>query len=250
MKGLLYKDYVATGGKWYVLSFAGFMILYFILSILTRGTEWATILIMWLLMAPAIAFMIMQFNLFQILFVGDCGKNCKEYLFSLPVSKKDYVGGKYVYVLIFSYVVNACVGFGTMISYAFWIDPANEEIALNGTMFLNMAGLLALCLACGALILAAIEFPFYILFGVKKAQSVITVVFSVMVGVIICVMLFVDLSVLDKINLMAISEYLYEHMEVQLILSILGPVITGALYYGSYRFTTWQLERKEWEYEA
>ncbi len=250
MKGLLYKDYVATGGKWYVLSFAGFLIVYFILSMLTQGTGWATILFMWLLMAPVTAFMIMQFNLFQTLFVGDCGKNCKEYLFSLPVSKKDYVGGKYVYILIFSYVVNACVGFGTIISSTFWLDPVNEEIALNGSMLLNMAGLLTLCLACGGLILAAIEFPFYILFGVKKAQGVITVVFTVLTGALICVLLFVDLSILDKIDLMSLAEYLYEHMEIQLILSVLGPVITGVLYYGSYRFTAWQLERKEWEYEA
>ena len=95
------------------------------------------------------------------------------------------------------------------------------------------------------LVVSAIELPFLINVGVRAGNAIKTGIMAVLLYAMFAYMLFGDTTLLENFNMMAVMDWLEEHMEVTMTLRVLGPVLAGGLYYLSYRIAVAFFEKKE-----
>ena len=103
-------------------------------------------------------------------------------------------------------------------------------------MILLFDGLLP-AMTCGFLLLPAIELPFFIGMGTKRGSQVKTGLLIMVFFLIIVYLFFGDLTILDRINFMAILNYLKNHTALLLVLQVAAPYGVFLLYYLSYRIS-------------
>ena len=242
MSGLLYKDFVAVKGKWYAGAILGATGLFFLLRILTHQNEDIGMLIgvtYCALISPLMIVCVPSY-LENEIFAGDEGKNCREYLLSLPISKKDYVAGKYVFLLLAYYTL---LSVSNLWIYIYMIYGTGTEV---DAMVSSMSVLLPL-LVCCCMVLVAIELPFYILWGRRKGKRIKETGMVVLFFAVIIYVLFGDLTILDKINFTSMFAYLERNMDAMIQLNVLIPATAFASYYLSYRISCHLMERGEGE---
>ena len=239
MAGLLYKDFVAVHGKTYVavLSVITLLLAVFAISPLPAASNYAAAIIvgglvtMAALILPMIVVGFIETGIIQT----DEGVGKKAYVMSLPVSKRQYVASKYLFVLISYYVA-----LSVSVIWAQFVNGCMEE-ALQNSFLMDAMGLTPLLMQV-LLLASAIELPFFINVGVKAGNaiktSILVVVFFAMFGY----GLFGDITVLNNITWI---DWLKEHKTLTMTLNVFGPVITGGLYYLSYRVAVSVFERRE-----
>lgn len=177
------------------------------------------------------------------LFKKDTGKNCMQYILCLPVSKKEYVAARYVFVLIANYILLSVGAFWSMM-----LDAACETERVE--MFAQMPVLLGPAMMCSCLFIASLELPVFILFGKKKGEMVINTFVIAMAVVALLYMLFGNITILENIDILVVMEYLQKHMEILLAIDIAGPILVGLFYFVSYKFTVKLFcKKEEWDYD-
>lgn len=240
MRALLYKDYIATQGKSAICGCG-------LLTLLILGfTVWGhfdfqmeAVLGMF---TPMVFFdgVFYLIALMSLLFKADSGKNCRDYLLSLPVDKKEYLASKYVYFLIVSYLV---LSWGILLAYI----PL-PVVELEGIlMMISAIQLIGPFCVYAMLIFAAIAFPLYILYGRKKGDMIFSAI-----CIILCIgffiwLLFGDTSGLTNMDFEVYMKKLEANEDKLFLLHTAIPVVTGILYYLSYRITSVIYARKERE---
>ena len=246
MAGLLYKDFVAVHGKLYVTLLLGITVFLALFSIspLPAAAYYGGALIAGALVAMAAMTlpMIVVLSIENSVISVDEGAKKKAYLMSLPVSKRQYVASKYIFILICYYVF-----LSVLVIWAQFVNIHMEE-ALSENFLMDAIGLTPLWIQA-LLIVSALELPFLINVGVRAGNAIKTGIMAVILYVMFAYMLFGDLTLLENFNLMAMMEWLKEHEEITLTLQVLGPVIAGGFYYLSYRITASIYERREQENE-
>lgn len=242
MAGLLYKDFVAVHGKIYVAVLSVITVLFavFAVSPLPAASGYAAAIIVGGLVAMA-ALMLPMMVLGSIetgIIQTDEGAGKKAYVMSLPVSKRQYVASKYIFVLISYYVA-----LSVSVIWAQFVNGCMEE-ALQDSFLMDAMGLTPLWIQV-LLLASAIELPFFINVGVKAGNaiktSILVVVFFAMFGY----MLFGNMAVMDNISIAALIDWMEEHKIFTMALNVSGPVIAGGLYYLSYRIAASLFERRE-----
>lgn len=240
MRSLLYKDYVATNGPVVIGGF-GFSTL---LVIVCALTVWSTaksdmeiLLGLWtpmVFMGGCVYLLILMSQLFQ----SDSGKNCRDYLLTMPVDKKEYLMSKYIYYLVANYLVLSWGVFLSMI--------AATAVKTEGMMMMvSTIQLMGPILIPAMLIMAAVIFPLYILYGKKKGDMIFRG-FSVTLCIIFFVwLLFGDISGLTNMDFETNMKWVEEHTGLVVILNTVFPIVTGVIYYLSYRITAGIFVRKE-----
>lgn len=225
MAGLLYKDFVAFCGKRWILSLLAITALLTIPCFTGAGAEVVLVLQSSVLTAAGILLLAVPMYFETCIFSTDEGRKKKAALLSFPISGRQYVASKYLFVLLLYYV---------LLSFA--VIWANIMCAWEGyeESIVEMMGLLP-SLACLLLILSALEMPFFVALGIRAGNSLKTTIAMILFFLLVGYGLFGDLTILDHVNLALWVEYLKEHRETALALQTFGPIVSGGLYYLSYR---------------
>lgn len=243
MTGLLYKDFKAIRGHYYLIGILSFSIFLLISRILFCSAEIDVIVAMLITIAP-FALIGMLLAKVELGIIGaDEDKNTQLYLLSLPITSKTYIASKYWFMLIGSYVIlSICTLWG--IIYRIQIaDEGMEEMVVNTISLLPV-------IMCWILCLVAIELPFFVLLGSKRGEIIKTGILLGLTFALFVFLLFGDLTLLDLLDLQKLFLFLEEHTELLFKLQIFSPVISIGLYYLSYLVTCRIFERKEICYES
>ncbi len=238
MKSLLYKDYVATNG---LAIIGGFGLLTVFICVFT---VWCTVnsnMEVLLGLFTPVVFMggcVYLLALMSQLFQADSGKNCRDYLLTMPVDKKEYLLSKYIYYLIANYLVLSWGIFLSMI--------AATAVKTEGMMMMvSTVQLMGPIVIPVMLIMAAVTFPLYILYGKKKGDMIFSG-FSITLTILLFIwLLFGDVSGLTNMDFESNMKWVEEHTSLIVILTTVFPIVTGVIYYLSYRITAGIFVRKE-----
>ena len=242
MLGLLYKDYIAVKGKYYLAVLFGQFLLVTLIRLLVVDDT------VDIIMAPMILVVLIGFATaipfsFEVsLIKADEGRKQKQYFLSLPVSRRQYVASKYIFFAITFYVIQSVAIF------EFLVCQVNLKLEETQARLSGMQMLVPTCISL-CMIVCALELPFFIGMGVKKGTAVKQGIFFLFCFAFIAYMMFGDLSVFDKFDLMSVLDYLMQHTEIMLAGQILFPVVAIILFYLSYLVSARLFERKEWEDE-
>lgn len=240
MAGLLYKDFVAVHGKIYVAILLAITVFLAVFSIspLPMAADYGGAIIAGGLVAMAalILPMIVVMSIENSVISADEGK--KAYLMSLPVSKRQYVASKYLFVLICYYVL-----LSVLVIWAQFVNIHMEEV-FPENFLMDIIAFSPMWIQA-LLLVSAIELPFLINVGVSAGNAIKTGIMAVLMYVIFAYMLFGDITLLENFDLRTVVDWLKEHAEVAVTLQVLGPVIAGGLYYLSYRIAAAFFERRE-----
>ena len=241
MAGLLYKDFVAVKGKIYV--FVSVLVLLLALGVrivVPAGEIIDALLFGTYFYLMIILYMVLIYKLQDSMVAIDEGKRQKHYFLSLPVSKRQYVASKYVFLLIaFYFVLSLGLIFG-MICQMKWQTEASEQMMNMWTSVLPI-------LACMMLMIPAIELPFFIGCGTKRGRQVKIGFYIGLFFLSIVWLLFGNLHLFDQIGLVDILAYLNEHREFLLAGYVILPYVSLGLYYLSYRISCVLFEKRRWE---
>lgn len=243
MTGLLYKDFKAIRGHYYLIGFIFFTMILFISRVFFCSAEIDIIVAMWLTLAPFILIGMLLAKIEMGIIAADEEKNTQLYLLSLPISSKTYIASKYWFMLIGCYVILSISTLWGVIYRIQILDEGMDEMVVNIISLLPP-------IMCGVLCGVAIELPFFVLLGSKKGGMIKT---GLLLGLLLACfvfLLFGDLTVLDLLDLQKLFRFLEEHTEFLFKLQILSPVISLGLYYCSYLVTCKIFEGKEICYES
>lgn len=238
MKSLLYKDYVATNG---LAMIGGFGLLTVFICVFT---VWSTVdsnmevilgLFTPMMFMSGCAYLLV---LMSQLFQADSGKNCRDYLLTMPIDKKEYLLSKYIYYLVANYLVLSWGIFLSMIA----ATAVKTEVMMMMVSAVQLMGPIVIPVM---LIMAAITFPLYILYGKKKGDMIFSG-FSITLCILFFIwLLFGDISGLTNRDFESNMKWVEEHTALMVLLNTLFPVVAGIVYYLSYRITAGIFVRKE-----
>ena len=242
MLGLLYKDYIAVKGKYYLAALFGQFLLVTLIRLLVVDDTVDIIMAPMILVVLIGAAIAIPFSFEVSLIKADEGRKQKQYFLSLPVSRRQYVASKYIFLAITFYVIQSVAIF------EFLVCQVNLKLEETQARLSGMQMLVPTCIS-HCMIVCALELPFFIGMGVKKGNAVKQGIFFLFCFAFIAYMMFGDLSVFDKFDLMSVLDYLMQHTEIMLAGQILFPVVAIILFYLSYLVSARLFERKEWEDE-
>lgn len=171
--------------------------------------------------------------------MGNDEKNkIKDYLSCMPIEKNIYIASKYIFVGVSAYVAFAWIYILGITCTAFCRPGRLQDIsAMISSLTSSVIFLM--------LLLAAIEFPLYVRFGKEKAMRVMIVFWTTIALFVLGYLMFGDLSIVDKIDIKAMKDFLEEHRSGVLIFQALEPATILVLYYLSYRLSCYLYGRKE-----
>lgn len=238
MTGLVYKDFVAIRGKIYALCAVAALVVGFLARLLIRDDATEYLLVMYLIILVFVLYVLINNKIETDLMQVDEAKKQKQYSISLPITKKQYVAAKYVFMLLVFYIVQSFV---TLFCYIIAVDCVTTLCAQLVSIIMTILPIITTIM----MVVTAIELPFFIGVGYKKGsllkQGLLEAAF--VVGIIY--LLFGDLKIFDNVSLYVFVTWIEKHQVVVNALHIFTPVIGLAVYYISYRISCALYERRE-----
>ena len=238
MAGLLYKDFVAVRGKIYVVCLAAALLLSFVVRLLVKDDTAEYLLVMYLLALISGLYAFVDNKIETDLVRVDEAKKQKQYCISLPVNKRQYVASKYVFMLLVFYIVQSFVALVCMIM----VVDCKTTVCLN--LVSIIMGLLPI-ITTGAMVLSAVELPFFICAGYKKGNLLKQGLLEGFFALFMVYLMFGDLTVFERFSLEVFVTWIESHQDVLNALHVFTPVIGVAVYYLSYRISCFLFERRE-----
>lgn len=235
MAAFLYKEYVAVRGRWIVGILLALTLLIGIGAACVPDAGGLMILRVVVDGLGMCGMLAISMGLFYQVAGSDGTWKQKAWLHALPVSGKSYIASKYWFVLIMFYVMYSCSLFWhSMVSVR--MLPINMEEKVEALY----SFLPALMFAC--ITVAALEFPFALLFGRQKAEFFKSGIAAGLGLILVTWFFFGDISVMDKLGdwMIYAQQHPVTTMTVNFIFSAAGPVI----YYVSYCITVRCYERE------
>lgn len=240
MAGLLYKDFVAIRGKVYVICAVVGMLLVALLRVNTNTDEMEYLLVMTMFCLVIFLFMLLNNKIETDILQVDEARKQKQYCVSLPVTKKQYVETKYVFMLLTIYFMQA---FCTLLCNVLMIDY-RTELCVN---MLSVVGSLVPIISCIVLLVMSIELPFFIGFGYKKGNTLKQTIIVLIFFAVLIYLMFGDLSLFQNASVDALAEVILNNQDVMTALQVFSPCLTLIVYYISYRISCALFERREFE---
>ncbi len=271
MSGLFYKDFLCVGGKQLSL----FLVVQLVVVTFLRFTyrnDWEADAVLFTVYAlcMTIAISYVLFVMDTALFRQEKGARQKRFYFSLPVSKRQYVAEKYLFILIALYVIISVSVLEGQICQVFCVtgEPGTEqsvqdsaggakspdtgagepgaelsEMELRTAMFQEMV----LLLGGVCLIICSFEFAFIFAFGPERGMRIKTGLVILLFFAFILYILFGNLEIMERWNPGAVALYLQEHPAVNTAILSMVPFLGGGCYALSYSFSAWRFEgREDW----
>ena len=236
MKGLLYKDFIACKGK--IVCAILFIILFgfFCLRLCFQGTQniWMIMfdnessnvylndIILYFIFSSVASILLMgPLLITKYLFSQEEKSKSQIYFRCMPFSKNEYVASKYITYLFMYYVIYSCI---QIMKLLYLMTAENLELIQKvksfGTMSFAVIGIM--------LIIHAIQFPGYFLYGAKKADEIDAGILGILMIILVPFFLFVDFTKFDIDTFMAKDTT---------ILTSIGAVALPIILYLSYYFT-------------
>ena len=242
MLGLLYKDYIAVKGKYFLMVLFGHFLLVAAirLTVVDEVLDQVLPALVMMMLCCLAAVLPLFFEL--SLMKTDEGRKQKQYFLSLPVSRRQYVASKYIFLAIAFYIIQSVATFEFLMCQ---VNMKSEEMSAKLSTFqMLVPTFIALCM-----VICALELPFFVGMGVKKGmaakESIIFIVFFLGVAYV----MFGDLSIVEEANVMSLIDYFMKHPEISMTVQVLSPIVSILLYYASYLISARLFEGKEWEDE-
>ena len=156
--------------------------------------------------------------------------NAMQFTKSLPLEKNSFIASKYIFIGILTYVFYSlsCVWAVIYISVCYK-EAMSDWMRAVMSILLPLYGMM--------LILAAIELPFFITFGLKRAGIVKNAIMELLLFLVVGFLLFGDLDVLNNIDLGLFVHWVETHTLMLLVLNVTQPLTVLLIYYLSYRLT-------------
>lgn len=242
MLGLLHKDYIAVKGKYFLMALFGQFLLVATIRLTVVDEVLDHILPAFVMMMLCCLAAVLPFVFELSLMKADEGRKQKQYFLSLPVSRRQYVESKYIFLAIAFYIIQSVATFEFLMCQ---VNMKSEEMSAKLSTFqMLVPTFIALCM-----VICALELPFFVGMGVKKGmatkESIIFIVFFLGVAYV----MFGDLSVVEEASVMSLIDYFMKHPEISMTVQVLSPIVSILLYYVSYLISARLFERKEWEDE-
>lgn len=240
MAGLLYKDFVALKGKIYVAGILAILVLAMALRLFLPPLYIDELLWALSIMIIFILYFLVVEKLEISLIATDEGRKQKQYFLSLPISCRQYVASKYLFLLLTFFVLLSVSALLQMICL---INCRNETIRESILIFECMLP----SVTCLFLLIPAIELPFFVGFGANRGSQIKTGLLIALFFLVIIYLFFGDLTIIDRINFIGMLNYLNEHKGLLLCLQVLAPYSVFLLYYISYRISCRLFAKRGWE---
>ena len=253
MAGLLYKDFIGIKGRRILWIFAGCTLLFLILRFLFPGNvttvmagglvenEAGELVEMTvgelrdsMLIQLPLLFMVSGLCLASAWPAAICRHDEKnktrQYTAALPLNKNAYIASKYLFIGIAVYLLFSLDTIWIMIFNSVAGDTNSAELLMVLSQFLmTFYGLI--------LILAAIELPFFITFGVKKGMLVKTAIIEGAAFLGMAFLFFGNLEIFKNFDISIFMNWCEEHLMIVALISILSPVAELFIFCLSYRIT-------------
>lgn len=242
MAGLLYKDFVAIRGKIYVICAVVATVVAWALRILADTDDMEFLLVMTMLCLVLVLYMLVENKIGVDLMQVDERKKQKQYCISLPVSKKQYVAEKYVFMLLTFYFIQA---FCSILCNILIIDC--RTVACEQLLTV-IAGLVPV-LTCIMMFVNALELPFFVGLGYKKGNVLKQ---GIVVGAslaILVYLMFGNLEIFENFSVDSMVQWVQKHQAAMTALQMFAPCVVLIIYYISYRISCALFERREFEDE-
>ena len=222
MKGLLYKDFIASNDRYYAI----FAVLQFVLVIFFRimmksdaGTEVGAVYVFSIfLMYP----IMLIFFMAETLLKNDSKKQI-TYIISTPITRKEYTKSKYIYIFI-AFALISLIGILEYLLLKSGVKISNSKKLLD-----NIGKMIPIIIA-GCMFIVSIELPLYFRLGVEKGKAIkeglLLLVFFVFMGYVF----FGDLDVFKNINLMKLFEMLIGEKKNMIYVQIGAPIVAVGTY--------------------
>ena len=228
MLGLLYKDYIAVKGKYFLMALLGQLFLVTVLRLTTVDATMDKLLPLLVLMVLFVFSILIPFVFELSVMKVDEGRKQKQYFLSLPVSRRQYIASKYIFIAIAFYIIQSVATFEFVVCQ---VNMQSEEMKANmGSVQMLVPNFIAICM-----IICALDLPFFAAMGVKKGmvakEGILFVAF------------------LEKLGVMRLIAYFTNHPEIMLVVQVVTPLVSITLFYVSYLISARIFERKEWEDE-
>lgn len=154
----------------------------------------------------------------------------RQYIAALPLAKDAYITSKYLFIGIAVYLLFSLD--------SIWIIIFNSMAGNNNSTECFKILSQFLMAFCGLiLVLAAIELPFFITFGVKKGMLVKTALIESAVFMGMAYLLFGNLKIFANFDINVFMNWCEEHLMIAMLISILSPIAEFFLFWLSYRIT-------------
>ncbi|MDE5866534.1 MAG: ABC-2 transporter permease, partial [Lachnospiraceae bacterium] len=154
----------------------------------------------------------------------------RQFTGTLPLDKNAYIASKYIFIGIAVYVLFSLE--------TAWIMIFNSVAGNNNSSELMAAISQLLVVFSGlSLLLASIELPFFITFGVKKGGMLKTATIEGLAFLAIAYLFFGNLNVFENFDIIAFADWCEEHIVVVALISIITPIFDILIYWLSYRIT-------------
>lgn len=231
MAGLLYKDFAAIKGKWWLGGFVAIAAVSAAAFCLTSddlffaNLSWygivAVIMLGYMLLIGRI-----QVKLLEV----DEGRKRQSYLLSLPVSKNSYVASKYLFLFAAFLLV-------MLTSILLFAVAENSKSVADVSKTAGQIKELSLVIASIAMLFSVVELPFFIGFGTSRGNRLKIAIMILFCFVVIVYLLFGDLHIFDRFSLQKLMIFLLKHKEIFSTVKVALPCITIAAYYLSYKLS-------------
>lgn len=154
----------------------------------------------------------------------------RQYIATLPLAKDAYIASKYLFIGIAVYLLFSLD--------SIWIIIFNSMAGNNNsTECLKILSQFLMAFCGLILVLAAIELPFFITFGVKKGMLVKTALIEGAVFLGMAYLLFGNLEIFTNFDINVFMNWCEEHLMIAMLISILSPIAELFLFWLSYRIT-------------
>lgn len=253
MAGLLYKDFVGIRGRRILWIFAGCTLFFLLLRFLFPGNvstvasfgmaenEAGELVEMTvgelrdsLLIQLPLLFIVSGFMLLSTWTAAICRHDEKnrtrQYTAALPLDKNAYIASKYLFIGIAVYLLFSLDTIWIMIFNSVAGDTNSAKSLMVLSQFLMpFCGLI--------LVLAAVELPFFITFGVKKGMFFKTAILEGAAFLGMAYLFFGNLKIFKNFDISIFINWCEEHLMIAVLISILSPVAELFLFWLSYRIT-------------
>lgn len=226
MSGLLYKDFISVKGKWIVAAMTGGIVL-LLLCVMIDDEEVRSAAAAGLYLLYVVAFLVLLIEVIPAwLLKADEKGTVRNFLYSLPTGRTEYVKEKYIFMGLCDYIVSSYLNFTGMIVYAYF--PQDD---LQAASALTLVSSLVIMFV----VVHALMLPVYLIYGSDSAGSVFTCLSVVLFFGVMIFLFFGDLELLEKIGIFPLIQWLSQHIQVVMAFSIVAPLIAMGIYYASYR---------------
>lgn len=222
MIGLLYKEFVATKGRLFVIFSILHLILISAMALTNNGDGGMEVVTIYLYSLYLVVVFILVFSYISITLVKNDSQKQIEYYLSTSIEHKEYIIVKYLFLSgIFAFITIIMVIEGFIVKSNLSVDVSQNMMKDFWELLPAVIGISMICMA--------VELPVYYAFGVDKGKMLIQGFLIILFFVFVGYLFFGDLSILDELNLSKLLKILNKDKKILRITQFAVPIAAVCL---------------------